>query len=304
MNITYEGDVIAIDTFMHGVEGITAVYYLPGSVPTLIETGPATSFERVVEYLDSVGAKIELIVVTHIHLDHAGAVGHFARKYPDARVVVRQEGAPHLIDPSRLWASASRIYHGMEKLWGEMLPVDASRVTAIDTDGPIAKIGEGRILEAHYAPGHAKHHMALLETSRGDLFTGDAIGVYLPEAGVIRPAIPPPEFDLEVSIDTVDALAAIGSTRTFPTHYGEVPDQQAAFEEAKMRFNQWVEFAEPYFEKGADTAALAQAYRSAREDFYPGLSIEMIERFEQTTSYEMNAGGVLRYLKQRSEQES
>ena len=301
MDQTYDGDVIAIDTYMHGLEGITAVYYLPGPVPAIIETGPATSFDNVVRALEGYGdPDIQLIVVTHIHLDHAGAVGHFAKRYPNAKVIVRVEGAPHLVDPSRLWASASRIYADMEGLWGEMLPVEESRVLAVSADEEIADLGGGRKISAFHTPGHAFHQMALLETSQGDLFTGDAIGVYLTAARVIRPATPPPEFDLELGNQSVEKLRALKPTRTFPTHFGQVPDQEAAFDEAIMRFNQWVDFARPYFEKGAGIEELAEAFKGARSQFYPELQSDQIAKFEQLASYAMNAAGILRYLKVKS----
>src|SRR2546426_5729251 len=100
---------------MHGAPRVTAVYYLPGPRPAIVETSAATSVDRVLDGLSAAGAtRLDWIVLTHIHLDHAGAVGHLAAAFPSARVVVRVEGAPHLVDPSRLWASASRLYDDME----------------------------------------------------------------------------------------------------------------------------------------------------------------------------------------------
>lgn len=294
--------MIAIDTFMHGVEGITAVYYLPGSHPAIIETGPATSLEHTLEGLEEAGVSdLELIILTHIHLDHAGAVGHIASRFPRAQIIVRVEGAPHVADPSRLWASAARLYPNMEEMWGEMLPVPEDRITAISSDGPIALLNHGRRIDAVYAPGHAKHQMALLDRRTGDLFAGDAIGVFLPEAGVIRPATPPPEFDLELSIDTVERLRSFRPRRLFPTHFGPVPDVNAAFDEAVLRFGQWVEVAEEVVASGGGPAEVADAFRRKTTEFYPTLDQSLVPKLERTTSYELNALGILRYLRKRAE---
>lgn len=297
---TYDNGVVAIDTFMHGREGITAVYYLPGEHPALIETGPGSSIEATKRGLAEAGVeRLDWIVVTHVHLDHAGAVGHLAEQFPDATVVVRQEGAPHLVDPSRLWASASRLYPDMEKMWGRMIPVPEDRIRAVSEDGPVADLG-GRELHASYAPGHAKHHMAVYEPANGDLFTGDAIGVYLSEAGRIRPATPPPEFDLEVSLSTIEKLRALKPKRVFPTHFGQVPDPDAAFDEAADEYTKWVSLAERVFAKGGDQSQIAEAFQAKRQEFYPDLSPEALDKFERTTSYELNAAGIFRYLTKRT----
>ena len=135
----YGGGVVAVDSRMNGWERITAVYYLPGPRPAIIETAPATSLEHVLSGLEEAGAAdLDWIVLTHIHLDHAGAAGHLAQRFPRARVVVRAEGAPHLVDPSKLWQSASRLYDDMEGLWGRMIPVSPDRIDAVSTDGVVA----------------------------------------------------------------------------------------------------------------------------------------------------------------------
>lgn len=296
------GDVIAIDSFMHGKPGITAVYYLAGPRPALVETGPGSSIDSVLEGLAEARVdRVDWIVLTHIHLDHAGAVGHLAQRFPDARVVVRAEGAPHLVDPIRLWASAARLYPDMEKMWGSMIPVDESRIDSIDSDGPIADLGDGRVLEAVYAPGHAKHHMAIYDPGLRDLYVGDAIGVYLPEANAIRPATPPPEFDAEVCIESIDKLRGLDAARVFPTHFGPVPDPDAAFDEGARRIRQWTARAEEALAMGADQDGVAKAFEEAAKADYEHIDPDLMEKFEQTTSYALNAAGIVRYLRKKAE---
>lgn len=282
---------------MHGWEGVTAVYYLPGPRPALVETGPASTLDRVLAGLEEAGVRdLDWVVLTHVHLDHAGAVGHMAERFPRARIVVRVEGAPHLVDPRRLWASAARLYGDMEGLWGRMLPVPEDRVVAVSSDGPVADLGDGRTLEAVYAPGHAGHHMAILLKERGDLFAGDALGVYLPDAGVIWPATPPPEFHLDLALESIDRLRATGPRRVFPTHFGPVPEPGAAFEEAASRLRGWVALAEEVSGSGGGVAEVAEAFRRQAGLDFPDLGPRLFAKFEQATSCELNAAGIVRYL--------
>lgn len=295
--------VVAIDTFMHGWEGITAVYYLPGDRPAIVETGPTTSLAHTLKGLEEAGAAdLEFIILTHIHLDHAGAVGHFAERFPRAQIIVRAEGAPHLVDPSRLWASAARLYPNMEELWGEMRPVPEERITPVSADGLVVDLGGERRVDAIYAPGHARHQMAVLDRRTGDMFAGDAIGVFLPEAEVIRPATPPPDFDLELAINTVERLRSLRPRRLFPTHFGPVPNVNAAFDEAILRLRQWVSTAEEVLALGGEKAQVVEAFRRKTPEFYPTLDPALIPKLERTTSYELNAAGILRYLSKRQQQ--
>jgi glyoxylase-like metal-dependent hydrolase (beta-lactamase superfamily II) len=256
------GSVIAIDTRMHGCPGVTALYYLPAPRAALIETGPASSLPAALEGLAQAGVKrLAWIVVTHIHLDHAGAAGHLSQRYPEARVVVRSEGAPHLADPTRLWASASRLYEDMDRLWGRMLPIEEDRILPVDWNGPVADLGDGRVLQAYHAPGHARHQMALLEPRSGDLFVGDALGVFLPETMINRPATPPPDFHLEASLDTIERLTRLGARRVFPTHFGPLPAPGDGFALAARNLRRWVAVGEEAVRSGGGLAEVTAALR-------------------------------------------
>jgi glyoxylase-like metal-dependent hydrolase (beta-lactamase superfamily II) len=294
------GGVFAIDSQMHGLKAITAVYYLPGPRPAIIETAPATSLGAVLAGLTEAGVEdLDWIVVTHIHLDHAGAAGDLAERFPGARVVVRAEGAPHLADPNRLWASAARLYDDMEGLWGWMRPVPAERIDAVSEDGVVADLGDGRRLEALYTPGHAAHHMALFEPSSGDVFAGDALGVCLPGAGVLRPATPPPEFDLEAALDSIERIRRLRPRRLLPTHYGAAPSTDPLLDAAGERLREAVELAEKVVAEGGGLAAIREAFRKDEEARAGGLDQELDTRLAHTTSYDLNARGIARYLTKR-----
>lgn len=292
--------MFVIDTKMHGIPGITAVFYLPGPHPVLIETGPTSSLEHTLAGLEQVGVdRLEAIIVTHVHLDHAGAVGHLAERFPDAQIIVRVEGAPHLVNPGRLWAAASRVFPNMLETWGEMKPVPAERILAVESDSTVFELGDGRRLDAIHTPGHANHHMALLERKEGELYAGDAIGVILPEARVAWPATPPTEFDLQLAIKSIEKLRAIKPSRLLPTHFGEVIDPVATLNDAIARLQQWFGAAEPVVASGGGTQEVAEEFRRLAEELYPTLSNETLQKLDKTMPFALNAAGIVRYLSKR-----
>ena len=189
--------VIEIDTLLGGWQKITAGYLLQAQRPVLVETGSQSSIKVVLASLAElgVGAKdLASVVVTHIHLDHAGGVGDIARAFPEAKVYVHANGARHLVDPSRLVRSAALVYGPLlDTLFGRLDATPAERVHVLG-DGEEIDLGGGRLLRAIDSPGHAKHHLGLMDSATGLLFAGDAVGVRLPEGGVLRPATPPPDF--------------------------------------------------------------------------------------------------------------
>src|SRR5579859_4466769 len=237
-------EVFMIDTRMAGYEGITAGYLIRSDRPCLVETGTAPSAPVVKQALAELGVRtrdLASIVVTHIHLDHAGGVGDLARMYPQAEVVVHERGARHLADPTRLMASALRVYGDeLNALFGTLAPTPAERIRATGGVGVI-DLGGGRRLESHYAPGHAKHHVGLLDSASGDLYVGDAAGIYIPETGDQRPATPPPDFDLDVALDSLRLFAALRPARLLFSHYGPVEAVDEALGRSAEEIRLWVD---------------------------------------------------------------
>lgn len=220
-------DVFCMDTRMGGYSSIAAAYLIRGSKPCLVETGAARSASIVTEQLAYLGIGAEdlgTIVVTHIHLDHAGGVGDLAAAFPNAEIVVHEKGAKHLADPTRLLASAHRVFGAaMDRLFGDLRPTEAQRIRSIGTRGSV-DLGDGRCLAAFHNPGHASHHIGLVDSATGDLYTGDAAGIYVPETKDVRPATPPPDFDLDLTLTSLAAMRAVGPTRLLFSHFGPVTD--------------------------------------------------------------------------------
>jgi glyoxylase-like metal-dependent hydrolase (beta-lactamase superfamily II) len=181
------------------------------------------------------------VVVTHIHLDHAGGAGDIAGLYPSAEIVVHQRGARHLADPSRLMASAKMVYgDALDRLFGVLAPVPADRIRALDDTG-VVDLGDGRRLDSHYSPGHAKHHVGLIDSLSGDLYVGDAAGVYIPETGDLRPATPPPDFDLDVALSSLSVFRSLRPERLLFSHYGPVSNVPEILDRSQEEIRVWVE---------------------------------------------------------------
>src|SRR6516225_7290499 len=175
---------------MAGYSGITAGYLIRSDRPCLVETGTAPSAPVVHDALTRLGIgadDLATVVVTHIHLDHAGGAGDIAAMYPGAQIVVHRRGARHLADPSRLMASAKAVYgDALDHFFGVLAPVPADRIVALADTGTVGLSGGWR-LASYSPPGPAKHHLGLLDSASGDLYPGDAAGVYIPGTGDVRP---------------------------------------------------------------------------------------------------------------------
>ncbi|GGM95487.1 MBL fold hydrolase [Thermopolyspora flexuosa] len=296
------GDVYEIDTRMAGFSGITAGYLILGDRPCLVETGTSTSAPTVIDALASLGVGPEdlaTIVVTHIHLDHAGGVGDLARHYPNAEIVVHEKGARHLADPSRLMASARMVWGDkLDVLFGTLTPTDAARIRALGDTGSI-DLGGGRRLDSHYSPGHAKHHVGLLDSQTGDLYVGDAAGVYLPETGDLRPATPPPDFDLQTALNSIKLFGDLGPQRLLFSHYGPVDDVTATLERSAEELRVWVDVTKQAHAEGLDLDHAVAMVRDRTRERYAALSTddpETAERFELLSGAPSNVAGILHWL--------
>ena len=218
--------VVQIDTLLGGWGEVTAGYLVEGPEPCLGETGSQSSLPTVLAELDALGlgpADLATVVVTHIHLDHAGGVGDIAAAFPRATVLVHEKGARHLVDPDRLVRSAALVYGDLlDALYGRLTPTPADRVRVLG-DGEEIRIGPGRTLTSIDSPGHAKHHLGLHDSESGLLFVGDAVGVRLPRVGVLRPATPPPDFDLDLALQSLQRFAARRPAAPGLAHYGVTP---------------------------------------------------------------------------------
>jgi glyoxylase-like metal-dependent hydrolase (beta-lactamase superfamily II) len=293
-------DIHTIDALMHGKVHNLSCYFIPAERPTLVEPGPESSLDTVIAELDQLGVSADdlaWIVVTHVHLDHGGGAGKLAQRFPNATVVVHEQGARHLHSPDRLVASATRVYgeENMATLWGSMQPVDEARLRAVD-EGDRIDMGQGRHLDVMYTPGHAKHLMCLVDSDTGGVFVGDAVGITLPHSHLVRPTVPPPDIDPDLIVSQLERLAARGVTSINFAHFGIDHDVDEMLDQAIRRVRRWDEITAAAVADGLGVEELAHRLAHHTHDDYvaEGYSDEVIAAAEERTNYEMEASGLFR----------
>ena len=302
--------ITAIDTVLAGERELNSVYLVAATEPCLIETGPAADLIRLIPALTALGFgpdDLAHVIVTHIHMDHAGGVGDLLARFSRARVWVHEAGAAHLADPSRLIASTARTYgqQRMADLFGGMRPTPADRIVAV-ADGDMIELGSRRLRTVH-TPGHASHHIAVADERTGAVCTGEAIGSYLPWAPAFRPALPPPEVDVEAAHRSIARIRDLRPSTVLTSHFGPVPDPDDALTIAEERIDAWASDVRDVLEQNPDAdidTITARLSERARDDFVRDAGRPIDEaRYDVLGSIRMNAQGLTRYWRKRWERE-
>jgi len=277
-----------IDLEHLGRERVIGSYLLPEEEPALVDCGPASCLPALraglaAEELEVV--ELRHLVLTHIHLDHAGAAGILVRENPELLVHVSEIGAPHLVDPTRLERSARRLYgEDFDRLWGPLLPVPEENVRVV---------GERVLgLEAFSTPGHASHHVSYL-TSDGSCLSGDAAGVRIPPSHYVAPVSPPPDIDVEAWERSLDAIAERRPERLCLPHFGIVDDPQAHVERCRSALSTWAERARHGSEE--------EFVRAAEEDIRAAADPGTGAVFQQAGPLSQSYAGLRRYWDKREE---
>lgn len=280
-----------------GGPGFIASYLVAdGGELALVEAGPASTLQALLAGVRAAGhdpAELTHVLLTHVHLDHAAGAGQLARIAPRATVHVHPRGAPHVIDPSRLLASAQRLYGDrMDELWGTMLPVPAERVNLLADNGTV-RVG-GRTLVALETPGHAAHHLAFHEPDAGLVFTGDVGGIRLDGARHVRPPTPPPEVDTPAWMASIERLRSVEPRMLLPTHFGGITDVEWHLDDLAARLQQWTRMAAVHAADGASALTDALRRRTDAELAAVTDAPALIARYTTSIPYDMMAAGLLR----------
>jgi glyoxylase-like metal-dependent hydrolase (beta-lactamase superfamily II) len=304
MTTTSPDGVITIDAMHLGRPHVIASYLLAGPEPALVDPGPASTLPALEAGLAAHGlglGDIRSILLTHIHLDHAGATGLILASNPQVRVYVHTRGAPHLLDPSRLLGSATQLYGDlMGTLWGDVRPVPAEAITTL-AGGETLRLG-GRTLRAFDAPGHAKHHLVYLDAGSGAAFVGDNGGVRLPGLRFARPATPPPDIDLEAWARTLDLIGGLGPRWLMLTHFGAFGDVEHHLGDYRARLAAWGDQVRLGLEGGAPEQEQVAALEQLAEQEAAGVSPAEQEALrQQTGALALSWRGIARYWRKRAE---
>lgn len=295
-------DIHVLDLNFQGYSQTTAAYLVVGpDGPVLIETGPGSTLNTLLGQIRFHGfeaEQIKHILVTHIHLDHAGAAGWWAQQ--GAQIYVHSFGARHLIQPEKLLASASRIYGDkMDLLWGEMLPAPANNVTEVFDNDVLAVAG--LTFKALETPGHARHHHVFV---LGEVaFTGDAAAVHLPGFDLPDLPAPPPEFDLGAWEATLDRLISCNFQRIYPTHFGSVDAVEAHLLAVKQLVRETAIFIRAKMQANLTRDEILIAYEAwfGERARLAGLTDKAIARYAAANPRYMSVDGIMRYWNKQAQ---
>ncbi|HKW57418.1 MAG TPA: MBL fold metallo-hydrolase [Candidatus Acidoferrum sp.] len=246
---------------------IGAVLFESHGHRALLDPGPASTLGSLRELLRVRGigfANLHTILLTHIHLDHAGATGALVKENPDLEVYVHQAGMQHLADPSKLLASADRLWPGqLQFLFGETLPVPRGNLRVLQ-GGETLTLGSRR-LDVSYTPGHASHHVSYFDASDDAAYIGDTVGFRVEGQHCVVPVAPPPDIDLELWNASLDALLAHKPARLFLTHFGYSNDAAAHIAEYRESLHRWAALAAEILQSGAKESAAMEKFVAATE---------------------------------------
>lgn len=268
----------------------------------LVDPGPSVTLPTLTAKLlalDIPVSEISTLLLTHIHLDHAGATGSLVRQNPRIAVYVHERGAPHLADPSRLLSSAKRLYgDAMDRMWGEFLAVPQANLHVLK-GGERLRVGD-RTLEVLYTPGHASHHVSYFDSSEGAIFVGDTAGLRLANRPLASPVTPPPDINLELWEKSLQEIEARSPARLFLTHFGFADRVDWHLAELRRMHRTWAERVRALLENpGEDADRITSFVQSATQDFRQVLPPDECALYERAGGLELSWQGLARYWRKK-----
>jgi glyoxylase-like metal-dependent hydrolase (beta-lactamase superfamily II) len=270
---------------------------------SIVDPGPGSTLDTLRQQLQVRGigvADLDAILLTHIHLDHAGATGALVRENPRLAVYVHKNGAPHVIDPSKLLASAQRLWpSNLQRLFGETLPVPAENLRILE-GGETLKLGS-RQVEVVYTPGHASHHVSYFDKEEGVAFVGDTAGVRIEGNSFVMPATPPPDIDLGIWDKSFAAILQRKPECLFLTHFGYSDNPSEHILLFRERLHQWAALAEEILRAAASDSAAMDSFMSATHaEISQHLPADEADHYAFSAGLNLSFLGLARYLRKRA----
>ena len=296
-------NIYLIDNQLYSIPKLGSVYLINEEKKALIDTGPTTSVKAVLEGIREAGFRpeeIDYIIVTHIHLDHAGGAGVLLKEIPQAQVIVHRRGARHMVDPAKLVNSviATQGKKAMERE-GEVVPVAESRVTPVD-GGYILELSERQTLKFIDAPGHAPHELCIYESQSGGLFLGDAIGMMVAGKEALLPVAPPPGFDAELYLNTLERLKELDAATLYFAHFGGSNEVEEIIQLAQDKVKAWGDIVAKAMSEDGYAVATRKLKARICADLEPiRKSDETKYKFLLDTIVPLNVAGYMKYYQDR-----
>lgn len=287
-----------IDTLALGQKGTVAVYLVKDKKNAIIDCGYASSYKNVLDALSFNGIEpedIDYIIPTHVHLDHGGATGHLANIMKNAEIIAHERAVPHLINPEKLIASATQVF-GKEivELYGIPLPVEQSRITPVKDELQL-NLGSKTLVIIH-SPGHAPHQVSVSIEGTGILVTADSVGIIYPDVGVMIPTTPPPSFDPDTLISTLNKLRQNLIKQLLIPHFGVRTDYEDVFEKTKEKVRGWVRGVEKMEKEGL---AIEKIQQEMEKNIMAEAGLADLPIYA-SLSIRTSILGILNYIKRRS----
>ncbi len=256
-----------VDAWSGVAPGVIASYILPSGegYAAIIDPGPASAADFVAGTIDQLGLRLAAVIVTHIHLDHAGGAARLARLY-GAKIYVHPRGGRHLVDPSRLWESTKQVLGEMAEVYGAPEPAPAESIVET-SDGQEIELPGGRRLVVLHTPGHASHHQSIYDPGTGTLYTGDSAGVILETAvGTARAPTTPPRLKPRLYLESLERMVRLDPGRVAPTHFGIWPNGRVELERQREIFRRWMDLLLEIYRAGTRSPEEAARLLAGRDE--------------------------------------
>lgn len=270
----------------------------------IVDPGPGSTLDTLKKQLRAHGVSVnelDAILLTHIHLDHAGATGALVRENPRVAVYVHRLGAPHMIDPSKLLASAARLWPDtLQQLFGEAVPVPQQNLHILE-GGETISLGSRKI-EVAYTPGHASHHVSYFEDTEGVAFVGDTAGIKIEGHSYVMPATPPPDIDLQIWDGSFATILERKPKRLFLTHFGYSDNPASHITQFRERLHRWMEMTEKILQSASsDEAAMESFMAQARAEISEHLPLQDVDQYAATAGLNLSFLGLARLARKRAQ---
>ena len=255
-----EEHIHLIDLEPAGVEDLIASYVLKGNRVGIIESGPSSTVQNLLSGLEELNVKPEdvaYVAVSHIHLDHGGGAGILLKHLPRAKLIVHPRGAPHMVNPEKLWNQATQVLgERITRIYGRPEPVPQERIITA-ADGMVIDLGDDVKLKVVETLGHASHHLSYYDKLSDGIFTGDSAGIYVDKADVVVPTSPPP-FRLDIALASIDKMMRLKPKSLYYTHFGKGTDAVERLRMYKEQLKLWARIAKEGIERGEDLKMISR----------------------------------------------